>query len=73
MYFRRLIRDTFNCINIIDEKVENTLTTKDRKSQSNLLEIKKDESNRFSNNTLTTKTMIFFFRNRYAIYKYRFI
>lgn len=48
MYFRRLIRDTFNCINIIDEKVENTLTTKDRKSQSNLLEIKKDESNRFS-------------------------
>ena len=40
MYFRRLIRDTFNCINIIDEKVENTLTTKDRKSQSNLLEIK---------------------------------
>ena len=48
MYFRRLIRDTFNCINIIDEKVENTLTTKDRKSQSNLLEIKKDENNRFS-------------------------
>lgn len=48
MYFRRLIRNTFNCINIIDEKVENTLTTKDRKSQSNLLEIKKDESNRFS-------------------------
>ena len=48
MYFRRLIRDTFNCINIIDEKVENTLTTKDRKSPSNLLEIKKDESNRFS-------------------------
>ena len=49
MYFRRLIRDTFNCINIIDEKVENTLArTKDRKSQSNLLEIKKDESNRFS-------------------------
>ena len=51
MYFRRLIRDTFNCINIIDEKVENTLTTKDRKSQSNLLEIKKDESKKVTNRT----------------------
>ena len=25
MYFRRLIRDTFNCINIIDEKVDKVL------------------------------------------------
>ena len=41
MYFRRLIRDTFNCINIMDEQVENIFSTRDKRVQSNLLGIER--------------------------------
>lgn len=41
MYFRRLIRDTFNCINIMDEQVENIFSTRDKRVQSDLLGIER--------------------------------
>lgn len=40
-YFRRLVRDTFNFISIIDEQIDNVLTTKDSHVQSDLLEIER--------------------------------
>lgn len=40
-YFRRLVRDTFNFISIMDEQVDNVLTTKDSHVQSDLLEIER--------------------------------
>lgn len=39
-YFRRLVRDTFNFISIMDEQVDN-VTTKDSHVQSDLLEIER--------------------------------
>ena len=40
-YFRRLVRDTFNFISIMDEQVDSVLTTKDPHVQRDLLEIER--------------------------------
>lgn len=67
VYFRRLIRDTFNFISIMDEQVENILTTKDPHVQSDFLEIERKMKLVDSQTYQTFMVLI----NNYVMQKYK--